>query len=156
MKSGIRRQEGQGDKQPSFRSTALPTPLPRVCCHQGVGTKAVEAEPSAACGSSRGVCLQTAIVWEKCLLTRVWFPARATKTCVAIQGCRELSWGYTQFSPSPALDAAPCSTWECWASAPIARTPLPGHSSERQSCWSLPIPDPPGAFWKLLTVGTPN
>lgn len=25
-----------------------------------------------------------------------------------------------------------------------------------QSCCSLPIPDPPGAFWKLLTVGTPD
>lgn len=28
--------------------------------------------------------------------------------------------------------------------------------AEGQSCWSLPIPDPPGAFWKLLTVGTPK
>lgn len=60
-----------------------------------------------------------------------------------------------QFQPSPALDA-PCSTWECWTSAPAASTPLPGHRAEGQSCWSLSIPDPPGAFWKLLTVGTPD
>lgn len=132
------------------------TPLPRVCCHQGGGTEVVEAEPSAACGSSMGVCLETAIVWEKCLLTWVCFPVTATKTCVATQGCREVSRGYTQFSPCPALDAAPCSTWECWASAPVASTPLPRHRAEGQSCCSLPIPDPPGAFWKLLTVGTPN
>lgn len=104
MKSGIRRQEGQGDKQPGFRSTALAAPLPKTCCHKGLSdgrTKVVEAEPSAACGSSMGVCLQTAIVWEKCLLTWVCFPVTATKTCVATQGCREVSWGYAQFSPSP-------------------------------------------------------
>lgn len=112
----------------------------------------VEAELGAACGSSMGVCLETAIVWEKCLLTWVCFPVTATKTCVATQGCREVSWGYTQFSPSPALDAAPCSAWECWASAPTASTPRPW----AQSCWSLPIPDSPGAFWKFLTVDTPN
>lgn len=69
MKSGMRRQERQGDKQPGFRSTALAAPLPRVCCCRGGGTGLVEAEPGAACGSSMGVCLQTAIVWEKCLLT---------------------------------------------------------------------------------------
>lgn len=66
MKSGIRRQEGQRGKQLGFRSPALASPLPRVCCHHGGGTEVVEAEPSAACGSSMGVCLETAIVWEKC------------------------------------------------------------------------------------------
>lgn len=125
MKNGIRRQEGQGDTQLGFRSTALTAALPGVCCHQGGGTKVVKAEPSAACGSSMGVCLETAIVWEKCLLTWVWFPDTATKTCVATQGCREVSWGYTQFSPSPVLDAAP-REWGCRASAPVASTPLPG------------------------------
>lgn len=40
MKNGIRRQEGQGDTQLGFRSTALTAALPGVCCHQGGESRA--------------------------------------------------------------------------------------------------------------------
>lgn len=127
------------------------TPLPRVCCHQGGGTQVVEAEPSAACGSSMGVCLETAIVWEKRLLTWVCLLLQPLKPVWQHRGAGRCHGVIHSSVPVLPLMLLPAPHGN------VGHQPLlPAQPSWAQSCWSLPIPDPPGAFWKMLTVGTPN